>query len=96
MKQINENSGEFALWCDDRGMASPEELAKHPLTEEQKENLAIVCEKICEEFGLATEQQESPVSKTRFYEYMGVGKVVLLFASLALYVDGETAYQGRF
>ena len=70
MKQINENSGEFALWCDDRGMASPEELAKHPLTEEQKENLAIVCEKICEEFGLATEQQESPVSVLTVAKYI--------------------------
>ena len=34
-----ELSPNFVIWHDDRGMASPEEDAKYPLTEEQERYL---------------------------------------------------------
>lgn len=70
MKKANEHNYKLVLLFDDRGTASPEELAKYPLPQEQKEALKNICEKACEEFGLFDEQQEMPVSVLSVAKYI--------------------------
>ena len=61
----------FIVWCDDRNTASPEELAKYPLSEEQEHRLDARLEKVFLAFGLL---EELPVTANNFSD---VAKYIL-------------------
>ena len=65
-----DNEEKTIYFIDDRNTASPAEMAKYPLTEEERRRLDEALEKVWREFGLADSPPESPVKSFDVAKYI--------------------------
>ncbi len=61
MGNDNDSDDGLIIYCDDRYTASPEELAQHPLTEEEEKKLDAIVERVFAKFGLVAQHPKRKV-----------------------------------